>query len=145
MILSGCQMPGGKGDIDLLAISPSGIYIIDVKAHAGRVERRDTLRGARLYVDDRDKTLFVSGMRGQTDAVTNALDGVDTHAQPVTPLLCFPHGRFVRLGVPKVDGVPVLTPAQVLTRLRLAGQASPAAVDRAARRLAERLPPFTGS
>src|SRR4051794_4104294 len=31
------RMPGGLGNIDLLAIAPSGVYVIDAKDHKGKV------------------------------------------------------------------------------------------------------------
>ena len=54
-----------NGDIDHLAIAPSGIYVIDAKNYTGRIEARDVGNwrtvDLRLYVGGRDKSKLLEG------------------------------------------------------------------------------------
>ena len=54
-----------NGDIDHLAIAPSGIYVIDAKNYTGRIEARNVGNwrtvDRRLYVGGRDKSKLLEG------------------------------------------------------------------------------------
>lgn len=82
-----------NGDIDHLAITPSGIYVIDAKNYKGRVEARDVGNwrtvDRRLYVNGRDQSKLVDGMGKQLDAVARALRSSNLAETPTHPVLCF--------------------------------------------------------
>lgn len=77
VLLHDREVPGTRGNIDHIAISSSGVWIIDAKRYKGKVERRD--KGTmfrsdfRLYVGGRDRTKLVTGMQWQHDAVAKIL------------------------------------------------------------------------
>jgi Nuclease-related domain len=82
-----------KGDIDHLAIAPTGVYVIDAKNYTGRVEARDVGNwrtiDRRLFVGGRDKSKLVDGMNKQTTAVRAVLDNVELTDVEIHPVLCF--------------------------------------------------------
>ncbi|MGZ8741705.1 MAG: nuclease-related domain-containing protein [Nocardioides sp.] len=85
--------PGPRdGDIDHIAVAPSGVFVIDAKHYAGakvRVRRTGGLfRPVReqLLIRRWDRTSLVASLHKQHRAVSEAL-GID--AVPVTALFCF--------------------------------------------------------
>lgn len=136
------RMPGGRGNIDLLAIAPSGVYVIDAKAARGAVRVAQPLFGAeRLLVAGRNRAKFVSGLTRQLEAVREALQHAghgDVEAQAV---LCFTRARLPLLGAGKIDGHAVLRPQALTRKLRRSGPLSAEAIERLAQMLAVALPP----
>jgi hypothetical protein len=90
LVLHDRKVPGTRGNIDHLVISPGGVWIVDAKNYTGLVERRDVggwfKTDLRLFVGGRDRTKAVDGLGWQLTAVGKAL-GDDTI--PVHPMLCF--------------------------------------------------------
>lgn len=43
------RMPGGRGDIDHVAVAPTGVWVIDTKDWKGKVEIKDPLFGTPAY------------------------------------------------------------------------------------------------
>ena len=74
------NIPGSRGNIDEIAIGPSGVYVIDVKHYEGGVVTRDLpgsifrSRTPRLIIGGRDRTKLVSKMAWQMDVVRSALE-----------------------------------------------------------------------
>jgi hypothetical protein len=87
-----------NGDIDHLAIAPSGIYVIDAKNYTGRIEARDVGNwrtvDRRLYVGGRDKSKLLEGMAKQVGAVTRALGPSELADTPIHPVLCFTNSEW---------------------------------------------------
>ena len=86
------RVPGSKANIDHIAVSPSGVYVIDAKKYTGQIEARNVggwLReDFRLYVNGRDQTKLADAMSSQVDVVRQAM-GPAHSGVPVFPLLCF--------------------------------------------------------
>lgn len=140
------RIPGSRANIDHIAITPSGIWVIDAKRYKGcTVELRDKggwlAPNMRLYVDGRDRTSLVSAMRRQVGTVWAAIGPVE-ETGPVRPALCFVDAYFSLLGRPLVlDGVLIATVRALKKRLVKEGPLGPDEVEQLARRLSERLPP----
>jgi nuclease-like protein len=84
------RLPGGRGDIDHIAIVPSGIYVIDTKAVTGKVEIRSRwFKPPRLFIGGRDRTKYLDGLDRQVTAVRNALQSTEYGSAPVQAVLCF--------------------------------------------------------
>ena len=84
------------GDIDMIAITAAGIYVIDVKNYKDApVEVRTTgglfsPRISQLYVGGRDKTAWLTSMAKQHDAIRTALvSAPELSDVPVHQVLCF--------------------------------------------------------
>lgn len=93
-ILNDRRVPGTRGNIDHIVIGPAGVFVVDAKAHKGRIEIRD--RGGlfrtdyRLTVGGRDCSPLADGMRWQVEAVMTVLRNCGADPVPaVTPVLCF--------------------------------------------------------
>ena len=92
-VLHDRRIPGSRANIDHLVISPAGIFIVDPKNYAGRVERRDVggwfKTDLRLVVGGRDRTALVRGAEKQLTLIREALDRTQWANVPITPLLWF--------------------------------------------------------
>ena len=93
-ILNDRRVPGTRGNIDHIVIAPAGVFVVDAKAHKGRIEIRD--RGGlfrtdyRLTVGGRDCSSLADGMGWQVEAVLTVLGNHGVEPVPtVTPVLCF--------------------------------------------------------
>ncbi|MDO9380359.1 MAG: nuclease-related domain-containing protein [Nocardioidaceae bacterium] len=114
--------PGGRrGDIDHLAVCPSGVVVVDAKHYRGaRVQVRATgglmtPRRQQLMVRGRDRTSLLVGTRTQRDVVAQALAGPFPDV-PVSSVLCFVDGEVVRSGQ-SIDGTDVVASRRVRRRL----------------------------
>ncbi|RDI74404.1 Nuclease-related protein [Gaiella occulta] len=95
IVLHDRRIPGSKANIDHIAVCRNGIYAIDAKNYAGKVQRID--RGGwfstdlRLYVGRRDCTRLVGGMGKQIEAIRSALGEavVQEFEIDVKAALCF--------------------------------------------------------
>ena len=66
----------GRGNIDHIAIAPSGVWVIDTKRYRGRVSIQRRLIGRRrLMIAGRDQTKLIDGLERQVAAVNKALAG----------------------------------------------------------------------
>ncbi|MCW2584010.1 MAG: hypothetical protein JWQ53_2800 [Klenkia sp.] len=117
-VLHDRRIPGTRANIDHIAVSSSGVYVIDSKNYTGmvRVDGKGGLFGPRRYkllVGRRDATELVAGVQRQVQLVRDALAG-DTRLPvdvAVTGVLAFfdaewplfPPDRMedVRLGGPR--------------------------------------------
>jgi hypothetical protein len=90
IFLNDLKVPRSRANIDLIAICPSGIWIIDAKNYKGLVEHRDVgrwfRRDVRLYVGGRDRSKLADGLSWQVEAVRNAVGDSDV---PIHSALCF--------------------------------------------------------
>ena len=67
------RMPSGRGDIDHLAIAPTGVWVIDTKDWKGKVAISSPWFGKpRLLIRGRDCTKLIDGLERQTAAVRAA-------------------------------------------------------------------------
>lgn len=143
VLLHDRRVPGTRGNIDHLAIAPSGVWVIDTKKSEGDIVVRDVggwrRIDERLYVGRRDRTKAVDGMAWQVDAVRRVLAGEDV---PVLPVLAFV-GASWPLFRPKplhLNSVTIASPNMLAELIAAEGPLSVEAIDHIARRLATRLP-----
>lgn len=84
------RMPGGRGNIDHLAVVPSGVFVIDAKQYSGKVRVEDAgFRGLRLMIAERDRTKLLDGLDRQVSVVRDALAARGYEDAPVYGVLCF--------------------------------------------------------
>src|SRR5579875_3765459 len=63
------RMPRGRGNIDHRAVAPTGVYVIDAKAHKGKVRiARPVFGPAQLLINGRDWTRLLDGLDRQLRA-----------------------------------------------------------------------------
>jgi hypothetical protein len=141
------RAPGTRGNIDHLVVAPGGVFVVDAKLYAGKIQVRDVgglfRRDERLYVGRRDCSKLADNMAWQVEAVEQALARASVEPSPsVVPVLCFVRGEWPLLFPPdsfrgvRLEGLRSLK--ELIARERLLDDA---AIDRAWRGLAGVLPP----
>lgn len=133
------RMPRGRGNIDHLAIAPSGVYIIDAKNLEGKVRVVAPLLGPKkLIAKGRDRTKLIDGLDRQVAAIDDALAG---HAVsgvgtvPVHGVLCFIRAELPLFGTQRIRGHQLLGRRGTVKRLIAHGPLDEGSI----RRLAEHL------
>ncbi|MEP6665365.1 MAG: hypothetical protein ABJA81_02855 [Nocardioidaceae bacterium] len=110
--------------IDLVAIVPSGVWVIDIQqCGGGRVQvagRKGLLssRYSHVLIRGRDRTAYLDRLMGQTRVVKEALETVGLGAVPVHPAFCFVDASTGWRRTPEV-GDAVLTKPKRLTSMLL--------------------------
>jgi hypothetical protein len=146
VVLHDRRIPGSRANIDHIVVGPSGVYVIDTKRYAGKLEVRDVggwfRTDRRVYVGGRDRSKLLEGMRPQVVAVATAL-GTDSELSvpPIMPVLCFIDVElpwFAKLQ--KVGEVVIAWPAAMGELVVRPGPLVPAALNSLAAQLALRLP-----
>jgi hypothetical protein len=108
LVLHDRSIPGTRGNIDHIAIVPSGVWVIDTKAYTGRVQQRDLggwfVSRPALFVNGRDRSALIP-------AVLRQVARVEKFVAPDVPLraaLCFADAEWGLLGRPfAIDGVTI--------------------------------------
>jgi hypothetical protein len=139
------RIPGSRANIDHIAITPGGVFVIDAKHYSGRVEKRD-LGGwfrtdLRLYVGRRDCTKLVLGSEDQAEVVRDAVAPLGFADIPVRPVLCFIGAEWGMFASPFKHGSVLVTwPKFLYKLLKEEAEVDTTAIQETAFRLAETLP-----
>ena len=139
------RRPGTAGNIDHLAVTAAGVWVIDAKRYKGEVAKKDVggwlSTDVRLFVGRRDCSKLVAGMAKQVAAVRTALR-TDLADVPVRPMLCFVEAEWKWLAQPfDIGRVLVTCPKAARQILVRSGQYLPETLNLIAARLDQRLPP----
>ncbi|WP_324341604.1 nuclease-related domain-containing protein [Baekduia sp.] len=143
VLLHDRRMPRGRGNIDHLAISPNGIFVIDAKDWKGKVSVSTPLLGKpKLLADGRDRTKRVDGLDRQVAAVESAL-GDAAQSWPIQGVFCFTKADLpmLGLGTTKIRSHLLLYRKALAKRLNASGPFTTAQIDAMARVLAGAFPP----
>lgn len=142
------RAPMRLGNIDHIAIAPTGVYVIDCKRYTGKIQVvRPLLGRASLEVNRRNRTRLLQGLaRHVADVkavVTDLADDVPVHG-----CLCFvaPAGLLSDVGLPivgtlKIDGYALYYPRRLARRLNRRGSLTRERANLLHTELAKRLPP----
>lgn len=140
------RMPGGRGNIDHLAVAPTGVYVIDAKNLEGKVKIDAPLFGKKkLIVKGRNRTKLIDGLDRQVAAVNAAL-AESTPLQPAGPavpvhgILCFIRAELPLFSTLKMRGHHLLGRRGTLKRLNASGPLDSAAIQDLASQLAIAFP-----
>ncbi len=147
MLLHDRKAPRTGGNIDHLAIAPSGVWVVDAKHYKGLVEHRDVggwLRSDyRLFVGGRDRSQLATGLDWQVAAVRAALDGT---AVPITAALCFIDAEWRPFSKPfRYGGVWVTWGSKLAEMIAAPGPLTTSEVAELTTQLATSLPAATPS
>jgi hypothetical protein len=130
IVLHDRRMPLGRGNIDHLAIAPSGVYVIDAKAISGKVRIAQPLLGkAKLMIKGRDRTKLAAGLTRQLDAVRAELAKHGYDEVPVTGVLCFTKADLP-LFASRFAGHELKHPRAAARKLKRSGPYDEAAIQR---------------
>lgn len=136
----------GRANIDHLIVASSGVWVVDAKNYAGRVEYRNVggwLRPAdyRIYVGGRDKTKLATALGWQVAAVRGALGDLEA---PIHPALCFTSSDWGWFAKPfRHEGVLVTPASKLAEMVAAAGDLGAEQIERLATQLAQVLKPAT--
>lgn len=136
------RVPGTRGNVDLLIVAPSGIWIVDAKHYKGKVKQRNiggrVNPDLRLFVGGRDRSAVADGMRWQAEAVKTA---VGDSAIPIHSALCFVDADWGLFSKPfQHNGVWVGWVKRLAEMVQAKGSFGQDDIDRMAMTLAEGLP-----
>ena len=139
------RRPGTTANIDHLAVTPSGVWVIDAKRYKGQVRKKDVggwfSTDIRLYVGRRDRTKLATAMAKQVGTVRAAVGAEWAHV-PVRPMLCFVGTEWSSFAKPfELDGVLVTWPPAMRELLVRPGPCEPATVELIAAQLRDSLEP----
>lgn len=145
VVLHDRRIPGSRANIDHIAVSAAGVFVIDAKRYHGKVEARDVggwLRtDQRLYVANRDRTKLVDAMAHQVEVVRAACAASVVEAVAVQPVLCFVDAAWPVFGRPlRVRGVTVVQPTRLAAIVGAPGPLGPSDIDALAAALTCALP-----
>jgi hypothetical protein len=137
IILHDRSMPSGRGNIDQLAIAPTGVFVIDAKDHHGTVRVAKPLFGApKLLIAGRDRTTLLDRVDRQVAAVRDALAADDRSDVAVQGVLCFTTADLPPLGTTMIRGHLLLSRRALAKRLNADGSLQAPAIDALAHSLA---------
>jgi hypothetical protein len=144
VLLHDRRIPGSRANIDHIAITPGGVFVIDAKHYGGQVEKRNLgnifRSDIRLYVGRRDCTKLLHGSEDQAQVVRDVLAPLGFTDIPVRPVLCFLGAEWGFFASPfKLGSVLVTYPRFLYELLQKDGEVETAAIQETARHLAERL------
>ena len=140
-VLHDRRIPGSRANIDHLAVTPTGVFVIDAKKYAGRPHLKIEggllrPRVEKLVVGSRNCTKLVDGMLKQIDVVR----GVVGDEVAVQGVLCFVEADWPLLGGSfTTRGVEVMKPKKLYPLLQAGEPADVAAIEGVYRRLASAL------
>ncbi|HEY2644235.1 MAG TPA: nuclease-related domain-containing protein [Galbitalea sp.] len=147
-VLHDRRIPRTRANIDHIAVSPSGVFVIDAKRYVGK---RPSLRVEggiirprveTLIVGSRDETKLVAGVHKQVGLVRSVLDSAGLAHVPVSGMLCFVDADWPLLGGDfVVNEVRVLWPNKAADVLLRAGDVDAASAQEVHRVLAASFPP----
>lgn len=141
-VLHDRRMPGGHGNIDHLAVAPTGVFVIDAKAIKGKVEVQTPLFGKpKLRVRGRDRTKLIDGLDRQVAAVRTVLEADGYQQAPVQGVLCFTDADLPLIGGKEIRGHLLLYGRGLRKRLAKKGPISLEASNTIAHAIARALPP----
>lgn len=130
------RVPGRRTNIDHIAVSGAGVFVVDTKNVAGQV----TVTRRRITVAGRRQDKMIEGVQAQVSVVRQALQALGLVA-PVRGVLCFTKADLPWLK-PSPGGIELLYPRGLRRALTRRSETVPAdAVRDIAEALARQLPP----
>ena len=142
ILLHNRLMPKRRGDIDHIAIAPSGVWVIDTKSWHGEVRIKNPLFGSpKLLVSGRDRTSAIDGLDRQLDAVRAALTAADNPHVTFQGALCFTDANLPGLRTQHMRGHQLLYRKPLAKQLNKAGSLDEQSVLHIAQMLHNAFPP----
>lgn len=142
-VLHDRRIPSTRANIDHIAVTPTGVYVIDAKRYRGRPHLKVEggilrPRVEKLLIGTRDCSRVVEGVIKQIDVVRDHVGGdVPLHA-----VLCFVEADWPLFGVSfTARGVQVLPPKKLYAQLTAAGPLDIDGIATLHQQLAAALPP----
>jgi Nuclease-related domain len=150
VILSDRRVPNGKGNLDHIVVTSSGVWIIATKNWGGRIECKNTggIRSddERLFVGGKDRTDAVDDIYAHVIPVSSLLDD---RSVPIHPALVLVSGNWgpralrILLDRPYQHlGVWITWPRALSAKIKAQGPLGSETVERIGRQLSQHLIPM---
>ena len=136
------RIPGSRANIDHIAVTANGVYVVDAKKYKGRPHLKVDgglfrPRVERVLVGSRDCTRLVDGVLKQVEVVRALLDA----DLPVRGVLCFVDADWPLIGGHfSTRGVQAVWPKKVYSQLQAEGPLTADVITEVHRDLARNLP-----
>lgn len=141
VVLHDRSIPGSKANIDHLAVTPTGVWVIDTKRYKGKIAVEKPLFGSpKLTVNARDQTKLVAGLARQVALVAPVVAHVAPEAS-VRGAFCFVQGDLPLLGTLSIAGFPLLSRRSLPKKLNTDGPLDIEAIGFLVESLARAFPP----
>jgi hypothetical protein len=145
VVLHDRRIPGTRANIDHIAVTPGGVFVIDAKHYGGQVEKRNLgnlfRSDVRVYVGRRDCTKQVHGSEDQAEVVRGVLSPRGFGDVPVRPVLCFIDAEWGFFASPfKIGHVLITWPKFLYEQIEKEADVETGAIQAVAREFAEHLP-----
>ena len=141
ILLHNRRMPERRGDIDHVAVAPTGVYAIDAKDVKGKVRvASPRSKASKLMIAERNRTKLIDGLDRQVAVVRAVLDDSGHPGVAVQGVLCFTKADLPLFGTLKMRGHLLLYRKALAKRLNADGPLEPAAIEGLAHTLAEAFP-----
>ena len=135
------RMPGARGNIDHLAIAPTGVYVIDAKNWSGKVRVTSSLSGERkLLINGHNQTKLVDGLDRQVAAVRAVVTAIHPEV-PVRGVLCFTTADLPMIGTLSMRSHSLLYRRALAKRIKAGGPLTREQIEGITRVLAAAFPP----
>jgi hypothetical protein len=132
LMLHDRRIPNSRANIDHIAVTSVGVYVIDTKRYRGKIEVREPLFGKpKLLIAGRDRTKLIDALEKQAAVVKAALADAAPEARVLSCLCCVaPEGWLADSGLPvlrtlKLNGYPLYYPRRLAKRLNEPGPLLP--------------------
>ena len=152
-LLTDRQLPNSNANIDHVVIAPSGLWIVDTKKWAGKIEykgKRFDDPDMRLLVGGQDRTSKVEAIYNQVIPVAQLIDDLDPgRSIDIRPALVFVGGNWSTkltlldlLNRPVIhDGVLIAAPKMLTKKINEPGPLQAELIQLLGERLDEQLKP----
>jgi hypothetical protein len=146
-VLHDRRIPGTSANIDHIAISSAGVFVIDAKKYNGQPSLRVEggiirPRTEKLMIGSRDSTGLVAGVHRQVNRVRSVLDSAGFERVSATGMLCFVEAEWPLFGGDfTIDNVRVAWPRKTASFLVQPGDLGAEVTQRLHRILASSFPP----
>ena len=141
VLLHDRRVPGSRANVDHIAVTPSGVWVIDAKRHKGKVEVTAPLFGRpKLRIKGRDCSVLVTGVANQVELVSAALAAAP--GVSVQGCMCFVEAELPLplLGRPRIGGVVLHHRRSLARALNKNGPLSDRTIAELTEELLERFP-----
>ncbi len=140
-------LPRSRANIDHIALSAAGVFVIDAKRYRGRPHLRVQggvlrPRTETLLVGRRDSTKLLTGIATQVDRVATVIAAGGFTATPVHGVLCFVEADWPLIGGTfTTAGINVVHPKKLAAMITAAGNLTMEATTPMHKHLAAAFPP----
>lgn len=146
IVLNDRRIPGSKSSINVIAISPAGVFVIDAKGYKGLVHTKRpgpirSLGPVELHVGRRNCTQAVEGLARQAEIVRSTVSSAPWGAEvPIHAMLCLTRAEWGFASPIEVSDVWVGWPRLVEGRIQADEVMDSPTVQEVSEMIRERLP-----